>query len=175
MTLLIGLRQFRGRVQERIIAALGFLPQPLVARIEKVLLSFEEGMQSTRSTAYTLLLVLYTVIEWIMIAAAFWCIFKAFPATSNLGITDVVILLGFIAFGSAVQIPGVGGGMQIAAVLVLTEFFGIGFEVASGIALVLWFITFVVIVPLGLVLAFREGINWRNLRHLETEAEAGQP
>jgi len=50
----------------------------------------------------------------------------------------------------------------------LTEFFGISFEAASGIALTLWIITFVVIVPVGFVLAFREGIQWRNLRHLET-------
>jgi len=169
LALLIGMRQFRGRVQERLVSALAFLPEPLVQKIQKVLVSFEEGMQSTRSTSFTLLLVFYTIIEWLIIAGAFWCIFKAFPATHTLGLTDVVILLGFIAFGSAVQIPGVGGGMQIAAVLVLTEFFGLTFEVASGIALVLWFITFVVIVPLGLVLAFREGINWRNLRHLETE------
>ena len=61
-----------------------------------------------------------------------------------------MILLGFVAFGSVVQIPGVGGGMQIATVLVLTEFFGIGLEAASGIALVLWIITFVAIVPIGL-------------------------
>jgi uncharacterized protein (TIRG00374 family) len=169
LALLIGMRQFRGRVQERLVSALAFLPEPLVQKIQKVLVSFEEGMQSTRSTSFTLLLVFYTIIEWLIIAAAFWCIFKAVPATHTLGLTDVVILLGFIAFGSAVQIPGVGGGMQIAAVLVLTEFFGLTFEVASGIALVLWFITFVAIVPLGLVLAFREGINWRNLRNLETE------
>ncbi len=175
LALLIGLRQFRGHVQERLLSALAFLPGHLVERIQKVLASFEAGMQSTRSTSFTLLLILYTVIEWIVIAGAFWCVFKAFPATANLGLTDIVILLGFIAFGSAVQIPGVGGGMQIATVLVLTEFFGIPFEVASGIALVLWIITFVVIVPLGLILAFREGINWRNLRHLDAEAEAGEP
>jgi hypothetical protein len=57
--------------------------------------------------------------------------------------------------------------MQIVTVLMLTEFFGVTLEAASGIALVLWIITFVVIVPLGLVLAFREGIQWRNLRHIE--------
>jgi hypothetical protein len=71
-----------------------------------------------------------------------------------------------------VQIPGVGGGMQIATVLVLTEFFGVGLAPASGIALILWFISFVMIVPFGLVLAFHEGIQWRNLRHLEPEAVA---
>jgi glycosyltransferase 2 family protein len=63
--------------------------------------------------------------------------------------------------------------MQIATVLVLTEFFGIGFEVASGIALVLWIITWLAIVPLGLALAFHEGIKWRSLRHLEPEARLG--
>ena len=62
--------------------------------------------------------------------------------------------------------------MQIATVLVLTEFFGIGFEVASGIALVLWIITFVMIVPVGLVLAFHEGLKWRNLRHWSPEEKA---
>lgn len=169
LALLIGLRQFRGTVQQRLLAALGFLPQPMLGRIQKVLESFEEGMESTRSTSATLLLVLYTVLEWLVIAMAFGCIFRAFPVTSNLGLTDVVILLGFIAFGSAVQIPGVGGGMQIATVLVLTEFFGISFEAASGIALVLWFITWVIIVPVGLALAFHEGIKWRSLRDLETE------
>jgi uncharacterized membrane protein YbhN (UPF0104 family) len=141
----------------------------MLGRIQKVLESFEEGMQSTRSTSATLLLVLYTVLEWLVIAMAFACIFRAFPVTSKLGLTDVVILLGFIAFGSAVQIPGVGGGMQIATVLVLTEFFGISFEAASGIALVLWFITWVIIVPVGLALAFHEGIKWRSLKDLETE------
>jgi hypothetical protein len=30
-----------------------------------------------------------------------------------------------------------------------------------------------VIVPLGLVLAFREGIQWRNLRHIEQAAAGG--
>ena len=171
LALLIGLRQFRGRVQQRLLDGLSFLPDRIVARIRKVLASFEEGMQSTRSFSFTLLLIAYTVVEWLVIAASFYCVFRAFPATAAFGVTDVVIVLGFVAFGSAVQIPGVGGGMQIAAVLVLTEFFGLTFSVASGIALVLWIISFVSIVPLGLVLAFHEGIKWRSLRHLDTPEE----
>jgi len=38
---------------------------------------------------------------------------------------------------------------------------------ASGIALVLWAVTWLVIVPVGLALAFSEGIKWRNLKHLD--------
>jgi hypothetical protein len=58
--------------------------------------------------------------------------------------------------------------MQIATALVLTELFGLTLEAASGIALVLWLVTFVAIVPIGVILAFHEGIQWRNLRHLGT-------
>jgi len=173
LALLIGLSRMRSRVLHRLIGGLKFLPEKPLRKLESVLASFEEGMQSMRRADYTVLLVVYTVIEWLVIAGSFYAVCRAFPATAALGITDVVILLGFVAFGSAVQIPGVGGGMQIATVVVLTEFFGIGFETASGIALVLWGITFVSIVPLGLALAFHEGIKFRNLRHLDAAAAGG--
>jgi uncharacterized protein (TIRG00374 family) len=172
LALLIGLRQFRGHVRERLLEALTFLPQPALYRVQQFLAAFEEGMRSTRNPAFIWQLVMYTVAEWAVITGAFYCVFQAFAATARLGINDVVIALGFIAFGSALQIPGVGGGMQIAAALVLTEFYGLTLEAASGVALMLWLVNFVIIVPIGLALAFREGIKWRNLRKI-TETSAG--
>jgi hypothetical protein len=56
--------------------------------------------------------------------------------------------------------------MQIVTALVLTEFFGLTLESASGFALILWVISFVSIVPIGVVLAFHEGIKWRSLKDL---------
>ncbi len=172
LALLLGLRYFRGTIRVRLIEALSFLPDVLHERVAKFLHAFEEGMQSTQRKSYVFLLVAYTVIEWLVVAGSFFCVFRAFPATSGMRITDVIIALGFVCFGSVLQIPGVGGGMQIATVLVLTEFYGISLEAASGIALVLWIITFVVIVPLGLAMAFHEGIKWRSLRHIE-ESSSG--
>lgn len=171
LALLLALRQFRGRVQQRLAAALSFLPERFANRIGEFMAAFEEGMQSTRTAWFAFLLLFYTVVEWMLIAAAVWCVLQAFPDTRGLGVTEVVILLGFVCFGSVLQLPGVGGGMQIAAALVLTEFFGLTLESATGIAVVLWLVTFVAIVPVGLVLAFHEGVHWRNLRHLDTSAE----
>ena len=172
LALLLGLRHFRGNIRTRFMDALGFLPDPVHQRVSRFLTAFEEGMQSTQRQSYVWLLVTYTVIEWLVVAGSFFCVFRAFPATSGMHVTDVVIALGFVCFGSVLQIPGVGGGMQIATVLVLTELYGVSLEAASGIALVLWIITFVVIVPLGLILAFHEGIKWRSLRHIE-ESSSG--
>jgi glycosyltransferase 2 family protein len=123
-------------------------------------------MASTRKSSFIWLLVFYTVLEWLVIIGATYCTFRAFPVTSELGFTDAIITLGFMAFGSIVQIPAVGGGMQIATVLILTEFYGLSLEAATGIALVIWINTFVIIVPIGLALAFNEGIKWRSLKTL---------
>lgn len=169
LILLAGLRQFRGRMQQRLLDALAFLPAKAQERIGTFLAAFGEGMQSTRRGSSTLLLLLYSMLEWIVIAGCFLSVFRAFPATAGLGFTDIVIVLGFVSFGSILQIPGLGGGMQIVTVLVLTEFYGIGLEAASSIALVLWLISFVAIVPVGLALAFHEGIKWRSLKHIGTE------
>jgi hypothetical protein len=172
LAVLVGLERFKGGVQARLMSALSFLPGPVRIRIEGYLVEFEKGMESMRSTSSVLLLVGLTVFDWGTIAASFACLGLAFPATADLGVTDMVILLGFVAFGSVLQLPGVGGGMQIVTALVLTEFFGLTLETASGFALILWMISFVSIVPIGLVLAFREGIKWRSLKNLNSIPKA---
>jgi len=172
LALLLGLRHFRGSVRTRLMDALSFLPDVIHQRVARFLGAFEEGMKSTQRQSYVWLLVLYTIIEWLIVAGSFFCVFRAFPATAGMRITDVIIALGFVCFGSILQIPGVGGGIQIATVLVLTELYGVPLETASGVALVLWIITFVAIVPLGLVMAFHEGIKWRSLRHID-ESSSG--
>jgi hypothetical protein len=54
----------------------------------------------------------------------------------------------------------------VVAVLVLTELFGIRLESATFFALVIWIITFIVVVPVGLAIALREGLSWRGLRQI---------
>jgi hypothetical protein len=96
---------------------------------------------------------------------------RAFPDLAGFPTIEVLTVMGFVTFAGAVQIPGIGGGMQIATVLVLTEMYGIRVEVASAAALVIWAMNFLSALPLGLAMAFHEGIRWRTMREMEKEAQ----
>ncbi len=169
LAILLLFRYFTENMQKRLTDSVGFLPESSRRKFEGFLAAFLGGLRSTRSNIYVIKLVLYSILEWLLIIGCYVCLLKAFPATRHLTLTDVVIFMGFVSFGAAVQIPGVGGGVQVAAVLVLTEFFSLSFETATGLALVLWCATFVVIVPFGVVLAFREGLQWKNLSQISEE------
>lgn len=173
-SLLLGFRHFRGRAQQRITDALSVLPASVHVRVSGFLHSFSTGMEALRSSSALLTLIVYSIIEWGVIGMAFFALFQSFPATAHLSITDVVVTLGFVAFGSAVQIPGIGGGMQVAAVFVLTELYQLSFEAASGVALALWLVNYVSIVPMGITLAVHEGLNWHKLKDIEEEVGSDQ-
>ena len=169
LVLLFGFRHFQGRAQQRISDALTVLPSRLHRKIDGFLQSFSDGAEALRSLSTIMLLVAYSIIEWIVIGMSFYAIMQAFPSTNHLAVTDVVVILGFISFGSAVQIPGIGGGMQVAAIFVLTELYQLTFEAASGLALAFWLVSYVSVVPVGLLFAFREGLNWKKLKNIEEE------
>lgn len=169
LVILLGFRHFRGRAQQRISDALGVLPAAMHRKVDGFLQAFAIGTDALRSTSAVGLLIVYSLLEWVLIAIAYYASFQSFPATSRLSVIDVVIALGFISFGSVVQIPGIGGGLQVAAIFVLTQLFQLTLEEASGVALALWLVNYVSVVPVGLVLAFREGLNWNRIKHIEEE------
>ncbi len=166
---LVALRQYRGRIRSRLEEALAFLPEKTLERVRGFIHAFDEGMQSTRDPAIVWGLVGLTMLEWTLIGGTFLSVLKAFPAVAHLSTSEALTTMGFVTFAGVVQIPGVGGGMQIATVLVLTELYGIGVEAASGVALVLWATNFLVALPLGITMAFHEGIRWRTMKHVGEE------
>jgi len=163
------LRQYSGFARRRITEALEFLPAAQHQKVSQFVDSFVRGIEATRSTRAAFLLLFYTVVEWLLIGVCYYCLFKAFPATAGRGWMDVLAFMGLVAFGSIVQLPGIGGGMQVVAVITLTELLGTPLEAATGIALALWIITFVVIMPVGLLFACYEGLSWRKIKELEKE------
>jgi uncharacterized protein (TIRG00374 family) len=166
LLLLLSLRHFAEPLRLRLLGALRHLPEKRSSALTKIINPLFQGVESMRSDAGLFLVFVYSILEWALICLCYWCLARSFAGIVNLGLVDVLILMGFVSFGSVVQIPGVGGGMQVVSVLVLTELFGIRFELASAFAVFLWAITFVAIVPLGLCVALKEGLDWRSLKQI---------
>lgn len=165
------LRHFSETMRLRLLDGLRFLPEARFARAERLVNAFVQGAEATRDMGAMALLTFYTVGEWVVIAACYFCVTRAFGDSLHFGWTDVLIFMGFVSFGAIVQIPGIGGGVQVVTVLVLTELFQVPLEIATSVALLLWIIMFVVIVPLGVMLAIREGLDWAKLRSMGREVE----
>ena len=169
--LLFGIRKFRGNLANRFLEAATVLPTKVADGIARVLASFDEGMSAVGTNRSIVMLLLYSLLEWLIILLGFFCSFQAFAATHSLSPLDVIISAGFICLASAVQIPGIGGGMQVSTVVVLTELFGIKLEVATSIALILWVISFASIVPIGVGLAITSGFKWSSINEIRAESE----
>lgn len=145
------------------------LPARIGVQFQNVAAAFLHGMAFAGTPKVVAELILYSALEWAIILGGIGCLFRAYTATASMSLLDLVVFTGFVAFGSAVQIPGIGGGMQASAILVLTELFALPLETATGMALILWAVTWLVVVPFGMALAFHEGLRWGSLRHVDAE------
>jgi len=162
-------RNFPALAQRRILSALTMLPRPDYERVERILQAFSDGLECTRDTPTLAALTAYTALLWAVILGGFFALLRAFPATANFGLGDAVVLLGFMAFGALLQIPGVGGGVQMAAIVAFTGIYGLQLEAASSVAILLWAVPSIVIVLYGLGSAFQQGLNWGKLKLLSTK------
>jgi hypothetical protein len=98
--------------------------------------------------------------------ASCYCLLRSFSSLRVFSVSDVIVIFGFMSFGSVLQIPGVGGGVQVACILCLTEIYRIPLEAATGMALYIWFISLAAVVPLGIFCALHKGLSWHKIRQL---------
>jgi glycosyltransferase 2 family protein len=172
LVLLVVIRRYTEAMRRRFHDALEALPAGSRDRVRHVFDAFVAGVAATRDNRVLLETVLLTVLEWALLAATYYTLFLSFGGTIRFGWLDVVIFMGFLAFAGAVQLPGVGGGVQVVSVLVLTELFGVSLEAAAGMGLLVWLVSFLVIAPPGLLFAARAGLNLASMKELRRQAAA---
>lgn len=172
LAVLFGLHRWSHDLDGRLQPVLGLLGGRARQRAMRLLESLTGGFGAARSGGAILRLLGWSVVEWAIVTAGYVAVFHAFPETSAFRLGEVLIFMGFVAFGSIVQIPGIGGGMQVAAAVVLVELFGLRLEEATGVALAIWLTAFVGIVPLGLLLALHDGVNFLRMTSLDEEVSA---
>ena len=118
--------------------------------------------------------VLWTAAHWVLVVLIYVWIAHAFGGPLlAIDFSGAMLVLAFTMVGSALQLPGVGGGAQVATFLVLTVLFGVEKERAAATSITIWLITFAGSCLLGLPLLLKEGWSMGELRRTaKAEAEA---
>ncbi len=89
--------------------------------------------------------------------------------------TQVFLLMASSMVGSLIQLPGVGGGSQLATMRCWITSLGSPPELATSCGIMLWLVTFIAVVPVGLLLAHRERLSLRKLSRRATRRSKPAP
>ena len=124
------------------------------------------------------MLAVVSIAMWAIIAVAYKEVTHAYHAEAlEIPQSQVLLLMGSSMVGSVIQLPGVGGGSQLATIAALEHIFDVPRELAASCGIMLWLVTFVAVIPVGLLLAHRERLSLRKLskesHQKEEEAEVG--
>jgi hypothetical protein len=147
-------------------------------RVAGVISGFSLGLQAIRSIPDLLIALFYTAAHWILVAFIYLWVCKAFGDAfphSDMNFPGAMLLLAITLVGAVLQLPGIGGGAQIACFLALKNIFGATEEPATAIAITLWLISFAAVTLAGLPLLIHQGLSLGKLRQLardEAKAES---
>jgi len=124
--------------------------------------SFTDGLQIITDTASFVQLSILSLALWWIVAVTYWLITHAFGGVlAEMGVGSLLVLMVAAMFGSLLQLPGVGGGSQLATINVLYGIFGVSSETAVSCGMLIWLCTFMSVIPVGLLLAHRERLSLR--------------
>jgi len=152
-------------VQQRFSHLAANLGHKIATRIRE----FRGGLNTIHDPLSLILLILLSVLMWFMIIMAYQEVAHSYGvAILNIRRSQVLVLMGASMIGSMVQLPGIGGGSQLATIATLHRIFDVPPELAASCGIMLWLVTFVAVVPVGLLLSHHERLSLRKLSE-ETE------
>lgn len=140
-------------------------------KIIALLEGFSEGLQGIRTGGDLVVLIALTALHWALIVFCYlWIAHALGGKLLELDFAGAMLVLGFSAVGSAMQLPGVGGGAQVATFLVFTLVFGVEKVPAATASILIWLITFASCSLVGLPLLLAEGWSMGELRQIASGA-----
>jgi glycosyltransferase 2 family protein len=148
-------------------------PRSWRGRAATIITGFSDGLQAIRTVSDLFAALGYTALLWALEVLVYLWIAQAFSGNfehSVMNFPGAMLLIAVTLVGATLQLPGIGGGAQVASFIALTTIFGVEQEPAAAIAVVLWLITFAASALVGVPLLVHEGLSMGELRKL-AEAE----
>ncbi len=132
--------------------------------LEEKILSFRQGLNVIGGWGDFVGVVGLSLLLWGTNGVAYLAVMHAFPGTSGLGLAQMYVLMAFSIAGSVVQLPGVGGGSQVGTIGAMHLLLGVPEAQAVGSGLMLWLVTFMSVIPVGLACARSAGVRLGDAR-----------
>ncbi len=171
-----GLVFFRLRAEKvvaKVSSVLDFLPVQWRRALERLMRSFADGLEVVRNWRDFLASIVSSAALWFVNASMVWLVLQSLGGElRQITWLASAVVLFIAAVGLAVQIPGLGGGFQAGAILVLTEIFSVRPEAATGAGILLWIVLSIPCLALGLVLLVEEGLTLKKLGEIAEEKRA---
>jgi uncharacterized membrane protein YbhN (UPF0104 family) len=167
-----------GAVATALHAALKPLSNPIADSVADKIRGFRDGLNAISSARDFLITTLISLAMWGLIGLAYVETLHAFASTPELAtisFSRAMLLMGASIGGSLLQLPIIGWFTQIAVTAAaMHEFYGAPIEAATACGALLLVVTFLSIIPAGLISA---RINHVNLKSAAAEAVVpdGQP
>jgi len=152
------------------------LTRNLGHRIAQRVREFAGGLNTIHGPISLIQIFAVSVLMWWLIALSYKEVTHAYGAPMHeMSVTRVFLLMGSSMVGSMLQLPGVGGGSQLATIEALDKVFQVPRELAVSCGILLWLVSFVAVLPVGLLLAHHERLSLRQIAEESERAEAEEP
>lgn len=137
------------------------------APVGRVVLGLARGVETIRTWRDLTLAALYSAVHWFLVLLVYRWIAHAFGGPlAYVSLGDAMLVMAFSMVGSVVQFPGIGGGSQVATILVFTKVFGVELPLATATAIVLWLITFAACSLVGGPILVHQGFSLGQLKKM---------
>jgi glycosyltransferase 2 family protein len=154
-------------------ARLRFLPAGMRRMLGNVARSFAEGLDVIRNWKDLTASVVCTALLWVVNVSVFWFVYQSLGgALADLSWWAAAVSSFCAGVGLVIQLPGVGGGFQLAILFALKQLFQIPPGSATSAALLLWLVILVPCVLLSGILLIYGGLSFKKLKAMADEEAA---
>jgi uncharacterized membrane protein YbhN (UPF0104 family) len=147
--------------------ALGWLSKPIGESVAQKIRGFRDGLDAISSAQDFVFVSLASLAMWGMIGGAYVQTLHAFadtPQLATISFSRTMLLMGASLGGSMLQLPVIGWFTQIAVTAAaMHEFYGAPIEAATACGALLLVVTFLCIIPIGLVFARIEHVSLKKI------------
>jgi len=165
LVFLVFLRLHTKKVIKRVDSLLKFLPASARDKLKNILYSFADGLQVLKNSHHLIMVIIFSLAVWLVVASAFEFAIIAFDLKLPVGAAFVLMVI--LALGVMIpSSPGFVGTYHYLCIASLA-LFAISKDVALSFSIVAHASGFIPITLIGLYYLWRESLSLRNLASKE--------